>query len=81
MIGRNETLLESVKNELGASGRAAREGSNEVLHRVIVGDVGSAEFWAGMRKEVSGLITISLNFDCHSCSKPSRQNMKVLESI
>lgn len=52
MIGRNEALLEGVKKELDVlGGGAAQEEGTEVRHRVIVGDVGSAEFWAGMRKE------------------------------
>lgn len=64
LIGRNEALLEGVKKELDVlGGGAAQEEGTEVRHRVIVGDVGSAEFWAGMRKEVSSLITISLGFE------------------
>jgi FlaA1/EpsC-like NDP-sugar epimerase len=45
LIGRNESLLGHVKEELEKA-----EGGE---HRVLVGDVGNGEFWALLKKEVS----------------------------
>jgi len=45
LIGRNESLLGTVKEELEIV-----EGKE---HRILVGDVGDGEFWGMLRKEVS----------------------------
>jgi FlaA1/EpsC-like NDP-sugar epimerase len=45
LIGRNESLLGKVKEELEKA-----EGGE---HRVLVGDVGDGEFWGALKKEVS----------------------------
>ena len=44
LIGRNERLLEKVRNGLGKV---------EEEHVVLTGDVGDGEFWGQLRKEVS----------------------------
>jgi FlaA1/EpsC-like NDP-sugar epimerase len=45
LIGRNESLLGKVREELEKVG--------EGEHRVLVGDVGDGEFWGLLKKEVS----------------------------
>jgi FlaA1/EpsC-like NDP-sugar epimerase len=60
LVGRNETLLNGVRDELVSVG----ESGNNKMHRVIVGDIGKEEFWTSMRKEVSSvsLCLLSLKF-------------------
>jgi hypothetical protein len=58
LVGRNEPLLQSVRDELHVSLNAGSREQKQ--HRVIVGDVGDVEFWAGMKKEVRNFFIISL---------------------
>ena len=41
LVGRNEELLKRVMSEL-----------NGAEHRVMIGDVGTDQFWRGIKKEV-----------------------------
>lgn len=51
LVGRNETLLASVQSSLpGGPSDAVYQGKTE--HRVVIGDVGSPQFWDGLKKEV-----------------------------
>ncbi|KAH6711103.1 hypothetical protein DL95DRAFT_378123 [Leptodontidium sp. 2 PMI_412] len=50
LVGRNRTLLESVRDGLDVVGHGG-DGGGEGGHKVLVGDVGDGGFWEGVKKE------------------------------
>lgn len=54
LAGRNEVLLKGVRKSLACEQNQEGDARHE-SHRIILGDVGNAEFWKEIKKEVSSV--------------------------
>lgn len=58
LVGRNEGLLSSVKDEIGIGAELSGHGIESPSgrgHKIVLGDVGKEEFWRNLRGEVCGI--------------------------
>ncbi|PBP25692.1 hypothetical protein BUE80_DR003396 [Diplocarpon rosae] len=51
LAGRNETLLQAVKQDLERVGGEGQQQQQQQQHRILVGDVADGAFWEGVKRE------------------------------